>query len=75
MVEYPTHVWGDTKWNDQMGVISSPLPGDEMNNIVTQVGLMGFLASGVESGSALGANFVSITSPLRVKCVIEKVYR
>lgn len=75
MIEYPSHIWGESKWNDQMGVISSPMPSDEINNIVTQVGLMGYLACGAESGTPLGDNFISVTRPLRIKCVVEKLYR
>lgn len=69
-VEYNT-VWGETKWNDQIGIIASPYPSST-DKIIVQCGLMGFLSCGRESGSPFGANFVTVTTPLRTRVRVRK---
>lgn len=65
--------WGESKWNDQTGVLASPRPGFEQDIITVQAGLIGFLTRGSSSGSAFG-EFETITEPPRVTIVVEKMY-
>lgn len=70
-VEYNGN-WGQTGWNDQIGVRAEPHQTGPLKRIILQSGLMGFLASGKESGSPFGASFPTVTTPLRARIVIFK---
>lgn len=66
--------WGTTGWNDQIGIATYPHPTFRTENYVLQVGQMGFLCSGREGGSAFGASFLTITSPLKTRVIIERKF-
>lgn len=72
-VEYNSS-WGESGWNDQIGVVAHPYPINPIDSIVVQIGLMGFLASGRDAGSPFGANFNSITTAPRARVVVRKKY-
>lgn len=64
--------WGETRWNDQTGVIASPRPGFEFDQIVVQVGLVGYVTKGSSAGSAFGSEFLTITSPIRMAVKVRR---
>lgn len=66
--------WAETRWNDQTGIIASPKPNDEYNNIIVQSGQVGYLTSGASSGSGFGESFVTITVAPRVTLKLKKEY-
>jgi hypothetical protein len=70
-VEYNS-TWGEPGWNDQIGVAARPHQTGPEERIILQAGLMGFLACGRESGSAFGANFQTVTTPIRARIVVKK---
>lgn len=72
-VEY-NFTWGDSGWNDQIGVKAHPYPTKPSDKIILQCGLMGFLACGREAGSPFGASFAAITTAPRARMVIKKKY-
>ena len=68
--------WGETGWNDQMGVLAYPTPSDINNKITIQFGLMGFIASSSSSGNALNVEESVLTSEgLKFRLVVTKKYR
>lgn len=69
-VEYNSK-WGESKWNDQTGVIANPKPNDEYNNILVQVGQIGYLTAGASAGSPFGESFQTITSPIRMTVKVK----
>ncbi len=71
LVEYNGR-WGETKWNDQTGVIASPRPGYSLNEIVVQAGSVGFLTKGSSSGTGFSGDFETITTPLRVAVRVRR---
>lgn len=64
--------WGPTGWNDQIGIATYPHPTFRTENYVLQVGQMGFLCSGREGGSPFGSSFLTVTSPLKTRVIIER---
>lgn len=66
--------WAESRWNDQIGVIASPRPTDEYNNILIQVGQVGYVTGGASSGTALGESFITVTTPVRIAVKVEKEY-
>lgn len=66
--------WAETRWNDQTGIIASPKPNDEYNNILVQVGQVGFLTSGASSGAGFGESFTTVTVAPRVALKLKKEY-
>lgn len=72
-VEY-NFTWGDSGWNDQIGVKAHPYPTNPSDKLILQCGLMGFLACGREAGSPFGASFAAITTAPRARMVIKKKY-
>lgn len=72
LVEYGGK-WGKTEWNDQIGVIATPRPNDEYNNILVQVGTVGYLACGSNAGSAFGESFQTVVTPPRMVIKIKKL--
>lgn len=73
-VEYSSS-WGPTYWNDQIGVMATPYPGNPMDQFVVQVGLMGYLACGRESGSPFGTSFEAVTTQPRIRVNFTRKYR
>lgn len=71
LVEYGAK-WGETKWNDQIGVLATPRPKDEYNNILVQVGTVGYLACGANAGSPFGESFPTVTVAPRMAIKIKK---
>ena len=71
------NTFGPTYWNDQIGVIASAYPRKlttgpiPVHQIVVQIGLVGYLACGRESGSPFASNFQTITSeiPIRIRII------
>ncbi len=72
-VEY-NFTWGESGWNDQIGVKAHPYPTNPRDKIILQCGLMGFLACGREAGSPFGASFAAITTAPRARMVVTKKY-
>ena len=72
-VEY-NFEWGESGWNDQIGVIAKPHPTGPIDRIILQCGMMGFLASGKEAGSPFAANFTTVTTPIRARIVVRKKF-
>ena len=72
-VEY-NFTWGETGWNDQIGVVAHPYPTSPNDRLILQSGLMGFVACGREAGSPFGASFAAITTAPRARLVIRKKY-
>ena len=70
-----TSSWGPTYWNDQIGIMATPLPTNPIDSCVLQTGLMGFLSCGNESGSPFGASFESVTNPDDIRVRIRFVRR
>ena len=70
-----TSSWGPTYWNDQIGIMATPLPTNPIDTCVLQTGLMGFLSCGNESGSPFGASFESVTNPDDIRVRIRFVRR
>ena len=66
--------WGETGWNDQAGVLAHPRPGYEQDNITVQVGLVGYLARGSSSGTALGSEFITVIEQPKIAVIVEKLY-
>lgn len=71
---YYNSKWGETYWNDQIGMMVSPNSVAPTEQIVLQCGQMGFLSSGRESGSSHGANFTTVTIPQKTRIVLYKRY-
>lgn len=72
-IEY-NFTWGESGWNDQIGVKAHPYPTNPRDKIILQCGLMGFLACGREAGSPFGASFAAITTAPRARMIVEKKY-
>lgn len=72
-IEY-NFTWGESGWNDQIGVKAHPYPTNRRDKIILQCGLMGFLACGREAGSPFGASFAAITTAPRARMIVEKKY-
>lgn len=64
--------WGETGWNDQTGVLAHPRPGHALDQIVVQVGLVGYVTRGSSSGTGFGAEFMTVTSPLRIAVRVKR---
>lgn len=68
--------WGETGWNDQMGVLAYPNPDSKNTSIIVQFGLMGYIASSTASGNALGVEESVIKSDgLKFNVVVTRRYR
>ena len=66
--------WGETEWNDQIGVKAHPRPGFELDQIVLQAGTIGYLTKGSSAGGAFGSEFVTITDPKRLAIQVERTH-
>lgn len=73
-VEY-NQKWSPSEWNDQIGVKATPRPGNVINQIVVQTGLMGYNTGGASSGNAHGSSFNTITVAPRVNVIVTKKNR
>ena len=71
---YYLNSWGPTEWNDQIGTIANIHPVYPTDSFVVQVGQMGFLSSGRESGAPFHNNYLTVTSPIRTRVVITRNY-
>lgn len=72
-VEYNQR-WGETGWNDQTGVTANPKPGAELDQILVQIGSVGYLTKGSSAGNSFGSEFMTITEAMRMVVRIDRVH-